>query len=183
LGLQGQEGRDGTTGNTEQEAWQAARRVASLCSYLGIQDASRKRPKASRTPGAWAGAIVSTDETGVYVTVSQEKWDKAKEMVAKTVEEVEENDGCLVRKVPEQRRGFLLYVTKTFPSTVPYLKGFHLTIDGWRKNRNSQGWKYLAREIRELMINGETVDVPESAEAPPPASKIRRDSSTTTYQQ
>ena len=24
---------------------------------------------------------------------------------------------------------------------VPYLKGFHLTIDGWRSNRNEFGWK------------------------------------------
>jgi hypothetical protein len=31
-----------TTGNSEKEAWQAARKVASVCSYLGIQDASRK---------------------------------------------------------------------------------------------------------------------------------------------
>jgi hypothetical protein len=58
-----------TTGNLEREAWLAARRVASVCSYLGIQDASRKRRKASKTPGAWAGAVVSTDKDRVYVRV------------------------------------------------------------------------------------------------------------------
>jgi hypothetical protein len=133
---------------------------------LGIQDALRKRRKASRTPGAWAGALVSTNESGVYVTVSKEKWHKAKEMVAKTVDEVERNEGWLDRKDLERRRGFLLYVTRTFPATVPYLKGFHLTIDGWRKNRNEDGWRYLSREIRELMERGEDVGENEPPEAP-----------------
>jgi hypothetical protein len=73
-----------TTGNTEREAWMAARRVASVCSYLGIQDASRKRRKASQTPGAWAGAVVSTDKSGVYVSVSKEKWEKAKLLIWRT---------------------------------------------------------------------------------------------------
>jgi hypothetical protein len=155
-----------TTGNSEREAWQAARKVASVCSYLGIQDASRKRRKASKTPGAWAGAIVSTNEGGVYVTVSQEKWVKAQNMIAKTVKEVDEFDGWLLRKDLERRRGFLLYVTRTFPAMVPYLKGFHLTIDGWRKNRNEDGWKYLGREIRELMEKGEDAGMKEPSEAP-----------------
>jgi hypothetical protein len=62
-----------TTGNTEKEAWLAARRVASVCSYLGIQDAARKRRKASRTSGAWVGAVVSTGDEGVPVSVSKEK--------------------------------------------------------------------------------------------------------------
>jgi hypothetical protein len=48
--------------------------------------------------GAWAGAIVSTNKNGVYVTVSQEKWDKTTEMIAKTVEKVEAFDGWLSLK-------------------------------------------------------------------------------------
>ena len=28
-------------------------------------------------------------------------------------------------------RGFLVYVTRTYPAMVPYLKGFHLTIEMW----------------------------------------------------
>ena len=37
--------------------------------------------------------------------------------------------------------GFLLYVTRTYPSMVPYLKGIHLTLDSWRPQRDSEGWK------------------------------------------
>jgi hypothetical protein len=153
-------------GNSEGKAWQAARRVASVCSYLGIQDASRKRRKASQTPGAWGGAMTSTDGDNVYVTVSQEKWDKSKAMIAKTMEEISATDGWLVQKDSERRRGFLLYVTQTFPAFVPYMKGFHLTIDGWRRNRSDEGWRYLSREVREMMEKGEDVSVPESIEAP-----------------
>jgi hypothetical protein len=155
-----------TAGNTQSEAWLAARRVASVCSHLGIQDASRKRRKASQSPGAWAGAMVSTDDAGVFVTVSQEKWEKAQSMIAATVAEVEEYDGWMDRKTLERHRGFLLYVTRTFPATVPYLKGFHLTIDGWRKNRDSEGWKFCSREIRELQERGEEGAAPEPPEAP-----------------
>ncbi len=28
-------------------------------------------------------------------------------------------------------RGFLVYVMRTYPALVPYLKGFHLTIEMW----------------------------------------------------
>jgi hypothetical protein len=152
-----------TTGKDEKEAWLAARRVASVCSYLGIQDAARKRRKASKTPGAWAGAVVSTDDEGVYVSVSQEKWDKAKQMVKDTIAEVNNSEDMLDRKILESRRGFLLYVTRTYPSMVPYLKGFHLTLDGWRGGRDDDGWKYVGREAREAQDQGETnviADVP-----------------------
>jgi hypothetical protein len=54
-----------------------------------------------------------------------------------------------IRKLSSVTEGFL-YVTRTFPVMVPYLKGFHLTMDGWRKNRDSDGWKFCNREIREL---------------------------------
>jgi hypothetical protein len=39
------------------------------------------------------------------------------------------------RGLPRQRlleiRGFLNYVVRTYPWMNPYLKGLHLTIDGW----------------------------------------------------
>jgi hypothetical protein len=49
---------------------------------------------------------------------------------------------------------------------VPYLKGFHLTIDGWRKGRDSEGWKYLNREAREDMEKGSYEDPTTPPEAP-----------------
>ncbi len=41
-------------------------------------------------------------------------------------------------------RGFLVYVTRTYPTMIPYLKRFHLTIEMWRGGRNAEGWKVRA---------------------------------------
>jgi hypothetical protein len=71
---------------------------------------------------------------------------------------MEENDGWLLRKDLESRRAFLLYVTCTYPLMVPYMKGFHLTINRWRKGRDSEGWKYLSKEVQEEMEKGEYED-------------------------
>ncbi len=38
-------------------------------------------------------------------------------------------------------RGFLVYVTRTYPAMIPYMKGFHLTIEMWRGGRDAEGWK------------------------------------------
>jgi hypothetical protein len=38
-------------------------------------------------------------------------------------------------------RRYLVYVTRTYPAMILYLKGFHLTIKMWRGGRNSEGWK------------------------------------------
>ena len=38
-------------------------------------------------------------------------------------------------------RGFLVYVTCTYPPMVPYLKGFHLSLEMWRGGRDAEGWK------------------------------------------
>ena len=46
------------TGADEDLAWQASHTLASKQSYLGIQDAGRKARPSSKTPGAWAGALV-----------------------------------------------------------------------------------------------------------------------------
>jgi hypothetical protein len=49
---------------------------------------------------------------------------------------------------------------------VPYRKGFHLTIYDWRKGRDSEGWKYLSREVREEMEKAEYEDPTAPPEAP-----------------
>jgi hypothetical protein len=33
------------------------------------------------------------------------------------------------------------YVTQTYRYMIPYMSGLHMTIDGWRDNRDSDGWK------------------------------------------
>jgi hypothetical protein len=40
-----------------------------------------------------------------------------------------------------------VYISLTYPSLTPYLKGIHLTLDSWRPNRDGEGWKRPASQI------------------------------------
>jgi hypothetical protein len=120
----------------------------------------------SQTPGAWAGAVVSTHENGIYICVSKDKWEEAKMLIWTTREEARESKGWLDRKALESRQGLLLYVTWTYPTMVPYMKGFHLTIDRWRKGPDNEGWKYLSCRVQEEQEKGTCDDPLELPEAP-----------------
>ncbi len=50
-----------------------------------------------------------------------EKWEAALAVI----------DPELAHKELLSDRGFLVYVTRTYPALVPYLKAFHLTIEMW----------------------------------------------------
>ena len=137
------------TGSSKEECWKAARRVASMLNYLGIQDAPRKRRDASQTPGAWAGSVVQTGNQGVFVMVSQEKWDKAKRYVAEVRELIAADPNSLPRRRLEVIRGYLNHIVGTYDLLKPFLIGFHMTIDGWRKDRDQDGWR-IPKKRRKL---------------------------------
>ena len=105
-----------------------------------MQDAPCKRRAPSKTPGAWAGSIVSTDSKGMYVSVSQEQWDKTRRILLSLEEELEKDEPKFPHTELLSRRGFLIYVAQTYPAMVPYLKGLHLTIEHWQEDRDDQGW-------------------------------------------
>jgi hypothetical protein len=112
-----------------------------MCAYLGLQDAARKRTTPSQTPGPWAGSVVHTQDELVAL-VSQKKWDKTKAMISELKEMLRaREDELLPHKRLEQIRGFLIYVSRTYDWMPPYLKGLHLTIDGWREGRLKDGWR------------------------------------------
>ena len=127
------------TGPNKVEAWQACCRAASVLSYLGVQDAPRKRRDSSNMAGAWAGSVVYTTEEEIFILVTEEKWIKAKAQVQDLKQLI------VFTKVNRKRlqiiRGFLNYVGTTYPILLSYLMGLHLTIDGWRRGRDLEGWK------------------------------------------
>ena len=136
------------TAPTEEEAWLAASKMAKGAAYYGLQDAARKRRPPSRTPGAWAGAVVGTDERGqVFKTVSQERWNKTRGHIA-TLRKWAESDQKINRKELERVRGFLVYVSLTFDTMVPYLKGIHHTLESWRDDRDEEGWRLPEKDRR-----------------------------------
>lgn len=74
------------------------------------------------------------------------------------------------RKVLESFRGSLVYLQRTYPAITPYIKGYHLTIDGWRPDRDSEGW----RCPQKVTLSGQSV-----WESPPakvkPVPRFRED--------
>ena len=140
------------TAPSKEEAWLAASAMAKGASYFGLQDAAQKRRPPSRTPGAWAGAVVETTADSVFKTVSEERWAKTKNHIGRLVEWSKSEDE-IDRKELERIRGFLVYVSLTFQSMVPYLKGIHLTLDTWRPDRDDEGWKLPPTQRKSTMAS------------------------------
>jgi hypothetical protein len=143
------------TANDANEAWLGSSQIAKCCSWLGMQDAARKRRAPSMAPGAWAGTIIRTDGQKVEKMVSQERWDKTKEKIKWIRDHFLPNKvkGELPRihhKTLESIRGFLVYVSRTYSEMVPYLKGIHLTLDSWRPGRAASGWKQDVTDQEDL---------------------------------
>ncbi len=150
-------------GPTEELTWQASHVLASKQSYLGIQDAARKARPCSQTTGAWASAIVHiVDQLGVCVLTSKEKWAKMQGILEKWRAALLDPIPTLSHKELLSNRGFLVYVTRTYPAMVPYLKGFHLTIEMWCGGRNFEVWKLKTSDASSL--EGDDVPAPDGAE-------------------
>jgi hypothetical protein len=131
------------TAPSQLEAWAGARQICCRLAWLGLQDAPRKRSDASVTPRAWAGSIIHADKDTVTVLVSQEKWLKTKTWLKWIHTELKCSNG-IEHKSLERCIGFLIYVSRTYKAMVPFLKGFHKTLDGWRGGRDEDGWKYYS---------------------------------------
>jgi hypothetical protein len=85
--------------------------------------------------------VVRSDLGGVHCLVSEEKWKKTQDLLLETKNMLLTNPNHRPRKRLEQIRGFLMYVARTYTGLIPYLIGFHLTIDSWRPNHGPDGWK------------------------------------------
>ena len=128
-------------GKDEDHTTQVVHKIGSKTNSLGQQDAPRKRRKPSQTPGLWNGSLTITDDENVFVSTSQEKWNKGKEIVLrwKTLYDNLNNTSdrpMFNHKQLERDRGFLIHLVRTFPWIMPRLKGIHHTIDIWRGQRD-----------------------------------------------
>ena len=140
-------------GSSESRCRAAGKRISKITQYLGEQDASRKFRPPSQEPGPWCGSFVAVKDGSVYAYVSQNKWDKAKAYVQRWAKTIElavnlSKVGALKHKQLEQGRGFLVYLSRTYTTITPYLKGIHLTLDSWRDSRDTDGWKMKSNARR-----------------------------------
>jgi len=93
-------------GGTEEGTRKATRRASSVTQYLGEQNADRKNRPASKTPGPWCGSFFSVSKGSVYVYISQEKWDKAKQYIFAWAGQVKDEKPCKQKqkKLCDQRK-------------------------------------------------------------------------------
>ena len=149
--------------------------MAKGLAFLGLQDAARKRRMLSQTPGAWAGATVSSDGMVVRKGVTKERWEKVKSKIRWIAGEIGLRDeftpvsfgdmakasnedggtpeGKLHFKTTKLCVGFLVYVPMTYTSMVPYLKGIYLSLNSWRQGRNIDGWADQKRKSGSQQAN------------------------------
>ena len=84
-----------------------------------------------------------TNDTGICLLVSEDKWANMKSIVLMLHAQVLENpevDLCTNSVMSD--RGTFVFLTQTYYPLNPHLKCFHLTIDGFRLDRDYDGWKF-----------------------------------------
>ncbi len=93
------------------------------------------------------------DGLGVCVLTSQEKWVKMKGIMTKWKTALDASSPRLNHRELLADRGFLVYVTRTYPAMIPYLKGFHLMIEMWQGGRDAKGWKLKCSDDSSINSN------------------------------
>ena len=79
---------------------------------------------------------------GLFVTVSQRKWHRAKLILSKWHNRILLTGKTKVNyKELESDLGFLVHLSMTYFNMKPFLKGFYSTLNGWRQDRDEKGWK------------------------------------------
>ena len=135
-------------GATRELCHEATHQVETLMSYLGLQDAARKRRPNSQTPGEWTGSItLALEGVGLFVTVSQKKWDKCKAIISSLLElyASPKDLPMMDLKDLERKTGFLVHLAMAYPAMMPFLRGLYLTMNSWRSMRDGDGWKLSRR--------------------------------------
>ena len=169
-------------GSTKNKAEQALRQITARIQHLGNQDAARKRRAVSQTPGAWAGGVAYTDQNTLRIFVSQEKWDRTKEFLLWVRDCMNQPEPLLERKRFQSGKGFLVHISLCYEFMQPYLKGFHLSENSWRPNRDEDGWKlppdHAAEEDPSLLVPMENMPPNVDDDEPPmiiPVPRLQED--------
>jgi hypothetical protein len=140
-------------GSQEEKCAAGMRQITAQLQYLGIQDASQKRRGPSLRAGAWAGGVCYMDHGTPRIFILQKRWDKLLGHLEWLGERITE--GSIPCKQFLSIRGYLVYVSMTYPIIEPYIKGIHLTAEFWRANRDSEGWRLDRREPRLITLDEE----------------------------
>ena len=160
------------SGRDDNNCWATQHKFGCTHSYLGGQDASRKTTPPTSHPGPWAGSVIhgTTQPDGSQVIVTyatDDKWSRTKAQIAWIQQQIQQYTPPTINfKTLESVRGCFVYLARTYPAINPYLKGLHLTLDGWRPDRKPNLWKYTRRKLAVLVEDG-TITLPPTQGTPP----------------
>ena len=144
------------TGYSKENCHEVHRQFASRVQFLGMQDAPRKfRPPSQLQAGAWTGTIFRITPTVISKSVSQEKWEKGRVMISLLLQELRggaQGRPLVDRKLLEKQTGFLNHMAMTFDVVTPFLKGFYLTLNSWRSQRDEGDWKLSSKRWKRLLF-------------------------------
>ena len=127
---------------TQARTEQALRQVCSRLQFLGIQDAARKRASVLLRGRAWAGGVIFSDQALLRKLVTQIKWDKGRDILSRLSDDLSAV-GHFDRTRFRSDKGFLLHLAGTYDFMFPFLRGFHLSEETWREDRDAEGWKMV----------------------------------------
>ena len=78
------------------------------------------------------------------------------------IREQEDRRPALDRKKLEKETGFLNHLAMTFEVVTPFLKGFYLTLNSWRSQRDDGDWKVSDKRWKGMLFARlESGDIPE----------------------
>jgi hypothetical protein len=101
-----------------------------------------------------------TNDGEVHVLIAKKKWDKGKGIIRDMMLRTKHSQ-WLDHKELERGRGFLIYLSRTYPPMTPFMLGLHQTIDGWRSYRHEDGWKMQQAEIMAAKVDEDVAEVEE----------------------
>lgn len=159
---------DGRTAGVTREICHAvAHRVSTYVNYLGEQNASRKRRPTSRTPGAWTGKMLWTNEPHPKKGVLPQKWQRQRADLLSL------HSSMLAGEDPD-RKLFLsatcrgMSQTEVYTDLRPYYKSFYNALEAWRPDRDDDGWRRDDTDDEDL----DTFDLVNQNLSPPSTVKI-----------
>ena len=79
--------------------------------------------------------------------VSWKKWDKAKGIISSLLDHFESPSYLpeLDLNNLERKTGFLVHLAMAYPTVMPFLRDFSLTMNSWCSMQDGQGWKLPCR--------------------------------------
>jgi hypothetical protein len=126
--------------------------------------------------------VCYTDHDTPRLFISQKRWDKLQGhlewLEARTLE------GVIPRKHFLSVRGYLVFVSMTYRSIEPYMKGLHLTAEAWRPTRDADGWRTDSQDPRlilldedsgEYLLEGDLLDDGDPPSSLTPVPRLLRD--------